>query len=51
MIDPITAYILDAIEELKQKDKTREIALAITNLQQALMWYREAQEIAMDAST
>jgi hypothetical protein len=43
MVDEITAHLMDAIVALKKQPPSRETALAITNAEQALMWWRQAQ--------
>jgi hypothetical protein len=40
MVDAVTAFLMDAIEELQKKPKSREVSLAITNAEQALMWWK-----------
>lgn len=40
MVDEITAHLMDAIEALKKQAPSREISLAITNAEQALMWWK-----------
>lgn len=41
MVDSITASLMDAIEELKKLKPSREISLAITKAQEALMWWAQ----------
>lgn len=39
MIDQITADLMDALEGLKKEKPSREVALAITKVEEALMWW------------
>lgn len=41
MNDEVTALIEKAIQAIQDKHDTREYKLAITKLQEALMWHRE----------
>lgn len=43
MVDEVTAALMDAIELLEKQQKSREVSLAITNAQQALMWWANHQ--------
>lgn len=39
MVDEITAHLMDALEALKRMPSDRETALAITKVEEALMWW------------
>lgn len=40
MVDEITGHLLDALELLKKQTPSRETSLAITKIEEALMWWK-----------
>lgn len=46
MVDEITGTIMDAIDLLKKQKPSREVSLAITKLEEALMWWKAEQRRA-----
>ncbi len=39
MLDPVTAHLKEALEELRAMVPTREISLTITKIEEALLWW------------
>jgi len=42
MVDEITAHLMDALEALQKQPKSREVSLAITKIEEALMWWKQS---------
>jgi hypothetical protein len=40
MVDEVTATLMDALEALKKSPQSREVSLAITKVEEALMWWK-----------
>ncbi len=48
MTDSVTAALLDALIELGKQEKSREVSLAMTKVDEALLWWRKSQRDAQE---
>jgi len=43
MVEEIVGHMMDALDLARERDKSKEIAMVITKLEEALLWYGAEQ--------